>query len=507
MKAMDAMDARDRRSATSTADVCARQLHAGSRVLLAVVAFVTSCTALPPPSEWRRVPPAAPETQAPPAAGAHTDARRTTTRLDRLDWARALEIGRDQSPRLATARARIRRAEALLDASRALSYPRVDARASGVRFIDAADFRGRTGSSVSDNSTRTRLFTGRGSDIYSAGVDVSLPVFDGGGAYWEQRAAESALDASRADEDEAHAALELAILEVFLDALLTEGAIRIAEDSLEFAAGQEQRAQARSEVGEGLEVDKLRFATRASEQRYELNRARASRQLELTALGELLGVELPDSVEVVPPTSGLDIDAVEGDLIARGRAQRPELRALRARITEAEGQIAREKASYWPQLSVFGSYGVISLDSVKLSHDNDELQVGGAMALNVFEGGATAARIARWRSEADLLRELARDFELRVEREVRTASIELDLARKNVAVSVERVDLAARVLERVTATYDAGEAQVIDVTESELSSTTARLVLARSQVELLRAQLRLRRAAGLGLGVLPGASR
>jgi outer membrane protein TolC len=414
-----------------------------------------------------------------------------------LSWAGALTIARERSPRIEEALRRIARADALVSEAAALAYPRLDARASYVRFLEAASFRGRTGSDVSGSTTRTRFVTGRGSDIYTGGFDVSYPLFDGGSVYYGREAAAAARSASEADADRVLNELELRVSETFLNVVLAGRAIRIAEDALGFSKGEEKRARVRAEAGEGLKVDALRFATRASEERLALNRAIANRTIEVAALGELLGVRFAGDVEFVEPKEELDLPA--GDMVALALATRPELRTLRAQREETEQRLAQEGATWWPALNLFGSYGFISLDSLKLNDDKDELLVGGNLEMNLFEGGATIARMAALRNEAAAIESQERDLALAIEREVRQITADLDVARENVSVSTETVRLAEEVLEQVTAQYRAGEANVIDVTAAQLDRTRAQLAFVTSRVNLLRAQARLRNAVGLGV--------
>lgn len=472
-----------------------------------VASTLAACTALPPPPAWiageekensTRVPPIAePSTEGRP--GSEGPARREARApLQSLSWPRALEIAHERSPTAHAARERILRARANLDEARALSWPRVDARASWVRFIEAANFRGRTGSDVSGQNTRTRFFSTGGTDIYSAGVDVSYPLFDGGDAYYARRESTADLEAAEFDEAQVLRDLELEVSAAYLNVLLARGAIQIAEDALRVATDQEALARVRAEAGEGLEVDALRFATRASEERLALNRARGERRVRIAILSELLDVPLDPELELVSPDSGIDLP--EGSRVEVAFENRPELLASRARLRAASSRLAREFASRWPALVVFGSYGLISLDDIQLSSDEDELQIGSALSWNLFEGGASLARAEAIRREIEELRALERDLSLDIERELRAAEIDLEVARENVEVSREADELASEVLERVSAQYAAGEARVLDVTEAEAQRTSARLEHLRTEIELLLAEARLRRALGLTIG-------
>ena len=478
---------------------------AATLALFVVVLFVAACTALPPPQEWLRTRPAPGGDRRGAVVGSELRARaRAEEPLRRLAWQEAVRRARADNPTLAVVRQRVRRAEARVDEARSLAYPSLDARASWVRFIDAAQFRGRTGTDVTGSETRTRLFTDSGTDIYTAGVDLSYPVFDGGESYFAREAASAALEATRSDVVAATQQLEYLVFSAFIDVLLADGEIRIAEDALRFSEEQERRAGARADVGEGLRVDQLRFASRASNERFALNTARARRLVRLVVLGELLDRTLDDDIELVVPEAELEPPPGD-DRVALALARRSELVALRATRRELENVVKQERSAWWPALNVFGSYGVISLDDLALNQDEDELQVGAALAWNLFEGGGTTARTRAALSDFMAVADEQRELERTIEREVRDAEISFALARENIAVSQESVRLADEVLTRVTAQYEAGEAEVLDVTEADLARTTAQLALLRSRVEVFRAQARLRRAVGMEL-VAPVAS-
>ncbi len=479
-----------------------------SALLWMVLAVMTagllaSCVALPPPGDWirsqERIDASEPVRVEPSDVASRRVARATASPLT---WQECLRHLRGSSPTVAAVRARVEAAGALLDAASAAAYPRVDVRGAWIRFLDAATFRGRTSSDVSGTSTRTRSFTGSGSDIYSAGVDVSYPVFDGGTAYHGMQAAAAALEAVRGDATTTVEDLELAVIELFMATLLTDGAVRIGRESLEFAKRESEQARVRAELGDGLAVDALRFDTRASEEQLALNRAAATRQVQIATLSEILGVDLVVTTELEPPTVELDVPP-EGPsgLVARALDQRGDFAAVRARRQEAASRLRVAESSWWPTLNVFGSYGFVTLDTIQLSDENDEFQVGAAAQMNLFEGGATRARAAAARAELLETVELERQLRLRIEREVEAARIELDVARQNVAVSREMVELAKQVLDTVTVQYREGEARVIDAMEAELQRARAELAFLRSRVELFLTQARLRRAVGIGFGV------
>ncbi len=464
----------------------ARAAHAGA--VTCILPFVlAACVALPPPQEWLGDGPG----DAPgPAAMPVGD----SVSIERLDWSTALRLARERSPSIESAAARLEKARQMVREAAALAYPTLDARASWVRFLEAADFRGRSSSEVGGAATRTRFFTGRGSDIYSAGVDANYPIFDGGRVYYGKEAARSAVRSAREEREAVRRDLDRQVSLAFLNVLLSRGAIEIATESLAFTKGEETRAAARAEAGEGLKIDALRFRTRASSEQLQLNQALATRRVRIAILSELLDVPLAEDVEFVEPKSAFTLE--ERDSAARALAHRPELKAVAWRVAELEQELARENASWWPTFSFFGSYGVLNLDSLDVSQATDEFQVGAAMAMNLFEGGGTTARAAVIRQRVAEERSEERRLRLEIERQVREAAINVEVDARNVEVSRETVRLAEEVLDRVTARYRAGEAQVLDVTEAELERTRARLALLRSRVHHVLSQVRLLHAEG-----------
>ncbi len=458
-------------------------------ILLLWSLSIASCTALPPPQEWFGSgdggAPASYQPPLPPPA----------EKIRRLSWEEALRLARERNPTVEAALKRMERAEALLQESGAASYPALSGRLGYVRFIEAADFRGRSGTDVSGSSTRTRFFTGRGSDIYTGGIDATVSLFDGGKDFYSQKAAGHELEARKQDYEQALNDLSLRVTEAFLSLLLARGQIDIAAEALRFSRQEEEKARERAAAGEGPKVDELRFSARAAEDQLALNAARAARRTLLAVLGELIGAEIAEDAPIAGPEKGLELPP-ESRLELALR-QRPELKSLSARIKSSESRLSLEKAAWWPSLSAFGSYGVISLDDLKLNHDQDEFLAGGNAALNFFAGGATLARQRAAQKEIEELKSQERQLVQAIDREIREAEIDLEAARENIAVSERSVQLAEEVLARVAAQYRAGDALVIDVTAAELQRTVARLAFLRNQIELLRSQARLRHAAGL----------
>ncbi|MBI4586685.1 MAG: TolC family protein [Planctomycetes bacterium] len=458
-------------------------------MLLLGMFFMLSCTALPPPQEWFG------EEGGGAAASYRSPPPPPVEKIRRLSWEEALRLARERNPTVEAALKRMERAEALLREAGAASYPALAGRLGYVRFIEAADFRGRSGTDVSGSSTRTRFFTGRGSDIYSGGLDATYPLFDGGRDYYSQRAAGHELEARKQDYEQALNDLSLRVTEAFLSLLLAGGQIDIATEALRFSRQEEEKARERAAAGEGSKVDELRFAARVSEDQLALNAARAARRSLLAALGELIGAEIDEEAPIAGPEKGLELPpASRLELALR---QRPELKSLNARIKSSENRLSLEKAAWWPSLSAFGSYGAISLDDLKLNHDKDEFLAGGNATLNLFTGGATLARQRAAQKEIEELKSQERELVQKIDREIRQAEIDLEAARENVAVSERSVQLAEEVLARVTAQYRAGDALVLDVTAAELQRTAARLAYLRNQIEQLRSQARLRHAVGL----------
>lgn len=339
-----------------------------------------------------------------------------------ITYERALVLAREQSPALVAARARAREAASQIDAASVWRFNPQVSGAAGPRFR---------------------------SDGPSDGTAVDWSVsaqqwLEIGGQRGDRiAAARAGADAGVARSEDAQRLLLRDVSLTFISALYWERRIALAEENLRIAVAVARVASRRHEVGEvgGLEQSVSELAVARA--RTDVDRARASLTQAEGRLKALLGLEAPTELTCMGDLRQLGIhDMVGGDV-----SDRPDMRALRSDIRQAEAEADLGRAGRVPDLALGAGYSREEFDDI--------VQGTLTIALPVFDHGQGTTAVAEARRER-----------LRVELDATrsTAGVEASTSQ----LTTERLSAAARrfeqeglaTLERserlATATYEAG---------------------------------------------------
>ena len=308
-------------------------------------------------------------------------------------------------------------------------------------------------------------------------------------------------EAARYDRLTARLDLAVRVAQAFYDLLAARRTVKVRDAAVAQSEAQLRVARRRFDVGEVASADVLRWQARVAEDRRALVRAKGLARLAARRLARLCGTEPPGDLTVPPP-----VKAPAGEpeaLIATALGRRPAMRSL-DRMLEAAGLRVRiEKGAWLPQLDAHLQY----FRQRSTFPSADWLSFSLTLHVPVYDGGLTAARVARARedeAQADLaVSALAK----RIADEVDTARIALETAEASLKAAVQGRDAAREAHRQTERAYRAGEATATDLLEASaaLSDAEAAVVLARWQRELQA--IALRRAVGMepvpGVTLLP----
>ncbi|NMO19666.1 TolC family protein [Pyxidicoccus fallax] len=247
-----------------------------------------------------------------------------------------------------------------------------------------------------------------------------------------------------AREAERTASLSLAETRRQLTGALAQGLVgvsareRLAEVSrvnLRSALERLALAQRRLELGAGTRLDVVRVQQDAESTRVlvvtndeQLRQARESLGLALGtpgAVGLARGVDL----EALLRQARRDCHRLE-DLNSR-----PDLAAARSRLVVAERQVTEVKTTYVPTLALTSN--VLALTVEDGVAEVPVWNVGAALVLPFYEGGAREGRLRQTRAEAEVARQDVVELE-------RNVTVEVAQARRGVEVATAARDIAAR---------------------------------------------------------------
>jgi outer membrane protein len=413
-----------------------------------------------------------------------------------LSLAEALERAKAHSARLAQLTALESAAAAGLRGARAQRWPVVDLEGSYTRNSAVPEL---TLISPGPPPVRETVFPNIPNN-YRGRASVALPLYTGGRIAGHVDAARGQQEAARQDMAAGGADVRLETESAYWTLVTARESARVLRESIVSYDTHQKDAQNRFELGLAARNDLL--AVQVERDRAELARLQAENQAEVASANLVRLVGLPPDTRVAPTEPLAAPPAVEEateSLVAAALQARPEVAALRSRLSAAEAQIKIERSARLPHLSAFGSYDYARPNSRILplvDEWNGTWSVGAAVSMLAFDGGRTRAAVAEAQSHAEATRHQLRDLEERIRLEV--TSRRLDAATAGAALSVAERSLAsARESVKVeTDRYREGVGLSSELLDAETRLLRAGLDLTDATTDVHVARAGLDRAVG-----------
>ena len=267
----------------------------------------------------------------------------------------------------------------------------------------------------------------------------------------------------------------------FYAVLLAKKKIAVAEQSLNLLEEQLKTVRDRYDAGTLSKFDLLRAQVAVANGRPPLIRARNDFRIGIEELRQAIGFATVSSENItkVPEFLGeLSYEPTTVDLpaaIDSARANRPELQQL-FKIEKAAGEsLGSARGNYWPSLTAVAGYQVAKSSA---NNDLDNTLSGWTAGVQgswaIFDGRATAGRVAQARSVLAQSKLTTAEQQLAIDVEVRRAFSTLQEADELVTASKAVVEQAEESVRLAKARFDAGTATQLDVLESQVALTEAR---------------------------------
>ncbi len=284
--------------------------------------------------------------------------------------------------------------------------------------------------------------------------------------------------ASLAEEEAGHALdradqeLVFRVTQAYYAVLLAAKNVDVAEASLKTAQSVEDRSRTRVESGIAVNSDLLSAQTSTAERKQDLVGARNDLAVSEMALALAVGVSPDEQLKPVD-TLAQNMPAVPpiADLEQRALANRPELKRMQTEVSAQETRIAMAKSAFGPKINAFGSW---QTDSPSIGwNGGNNWTAGVEVQMDLFDGGARRARLARAQAMADeagAARDSLRDA---IRLEVRRAYYDLDTARQQVEITRAAIAQAQESLRINQNRYDSGLSTVTELLRAEEASDRA----------------------------------
>jgi outer membrane protein len=396
-----------------------------------------------------------------------------------LTLADAQKLALQNHPQIAAANYRALAAQEVVIETRAGFFPNVNAYANavGAENEDARILAG----GLNNPSIYDRL---------AGGLAVSQLITDFGRT--ANLTAGSKLQA-QAEKQNANATREQVLLQVNISYFGTLGALAVLHvaqqtvDTRQLLLDQVS-VLASNKLKSELDVSFARVAVQESKlllQKVQNNSDDAMTSLS-TALGyrEPRPFQLADSAQTDFPNTN-DVS----QLVETALAERPELLSLR---NEHDAALKFARSQRDARLPLVSAVGMIGNSPSHDSHLPDNYEVGGIqLSLPLFAGGLYTARQHEAELKAQADHELVRSLEDNIVRDVHIAWLNVNTALDQLRTTEQLVNNAAEAYDLADARYKIGSSSIVELSQAQLSLTSAQIADAAARYNVLIQQANL----------------
>lgn len=320
-------------------------------------------------------------------------------------------------------------------------------------------------------------------DNFTTEFEVRLPVFTGGALSSGIRQAGRMAEAAVAVRDHTARAVDLAVTEAYLGALLAERFLALAERARATTARHVDQAQAFYDTGMIVESDLLQAKVQLARMEENVARAHNGERLARAGLNRAMGVDQSRVHGLVEPDpAALPAIGTLEEAIVRARERRADLQAADRQVEAMAAGVSRARAEYFPQVGVAARWDWN--DDQPFGTNGDSYMLVAQAEWSLWNWGQTRARVERSRGEHRAAVEAGRDRAAQVEFEVRRAWQALEEARLRRAVTTSAVVAAERALTILEERFSQGVARLTDLLDAETMAHEQRVRDVQAQYDL-----------------------
>jgi TolC family type I secretion outer membrane protein len=334
-------------------------------------------------------------------------------------------------------------------------------------------------------------------ESYRANFQASLPLFDGLGNIqsWRQ-ASQGKKQAARSRE----ATLQDVVLETerrFFEVGRQEALLDVQQEAVRLSQEQLKKTEAMKELGAATQADVYKAEVDHSNNRLSELRTERDLQVAEASLAEYLGLD-----------PGQELDLAETDLTSVGSwnldeatrtalEDHPEVLASEAGLSAARSGIGAARSALWPSLSLFYNSNYFNFEFGDFDDEHIEWSYGASVNFTIFDGLLTKASIRRAQASALEGRRSLEAKKLEVQRGVRTAWLDLEIARQSIEVAESAVRSSEEDLRLAQERYKIGEGTILDVIDAQVNLTRSKTDLVAATYDARLAVSALRNAIGV----------
>jgi len=328
----------------------------------------------------------------------------------------------------------------------------------------------------------------------SIGVNASETLFSFA-SIEHLRAAHSAEEAAQLNYQDTLDAITLTVGNAYLEAIADQSRIVAQEAQVQNAKALYEQAEDEMQAGTAPRIDVTRTAVELHTEEYNLSVARNNFAIAKLALARAIGLPLGQQFDLTDTLPYADLESLGLDsALSMADQSRSDLRAALDAEKAAAQALSAAKGERWPSLAVNGNYGDVG-QTFDHSHGTFNFQAG--VSVPLFTGGRIKGEITEAQASLRQRRSEAENLRGQIDYDVRTAFLNLNAAREQVAVAKQNVSLANENLARSKDRFASGVTDSVEVVQAEQALASADDQYISSLYSHNFAKLSLARALGV----------
>jgi len=308
-------------------------------------------------------------------------------------------------------------------------------------------------------------------DHFATQIEVRQPLLNLDGLF-ERRAASDATRAAAKKSEWTRSMVTFQVKKGYYGLLLAERRVAVIDSALDAARANRDQAQALYEEGIINRADQLAAEVRVSELESQRTEAVAARRTAADRLRFLIGIE--EDVEITPTDSlALEQASVAPISVRAVNRQRSDMQALRFQADAAREKVRSRWLAFVPTLNAQGTTGWY--DDSPFGTRGQSWTAGVSLSWSLFEGYQQIGQAQQ--AEAELQR-----AEIAVQQQSLQNEVEIKSARRDLESARERIDQARRAVEQAEESlrirsdrYQEGMARTTDLLQAEATLSERRL--------------------------------
>jgi len=307
------------------------------------------------------------------------------------------------------------------------------------------------------------------------------------------RASRTAEQAGRLTYDDTLDVITLTVGNAYLQVIDTSSRIDAADAQVRNAQALYDQAVDDFQAGTSPKIDVTRTAVQLHTEQYSI--ARNNFAIAKLNLSRAIGLPLGQAFELADQLPYADLNPPSVDEALRAAfSSRSDFRAAVNSVRSAQQQLSAVRGERYPVLAANGDYGI---QGPTFDHSHGAFTFQAGVNVPVFTGGRIKGDLTQAEAALRQRRAEAENVRGQIDYDVRTAFLNLQAAKEQVAVARQNVDLANENLSRSKERFAAGVTDSVEVVQAQQSLASANDQYISSLYSHNLAKLQLARALGV----------